>query len=163
MTSLPRKHQFLLISLCLVIIMWLADSFIHYYAFHEELNLIPETANELWMRTVIAFLLVFFGTYVDHHNKVIMQHEAEKLEIYKATIHSTQHILNNLLNQMQLFRMELDNPGRVQQSELKETFESCFAEGKDLVKKLSSVDQLSAEKILQSVDPASIDAKRNSH
>lgn len=152
---MTTKHQFLIIATSLAIILWLSDSLIHYYIFDERLELSPDEINELWMRTTITVLLVMFGRYVDYHNGIIAAHEREKLKIYQATIHSTQHILNNLLNQMQLFRMELENPGTFK-DEIKDSFEECFAEGKELVQRLSSVNELTAEDILKSVDPEHI-------
>lgn len=155
MQKTAHTYQFTFIAIFLAITFWLADSILHYSMFGEEMELIPDGANELWMRIIIVTLLFIFGAYVDYHNKVVMQHERDKLQIYQATIHSTQHILNNLLNQMQLIRLEMDNPGQYK-DDLKETFESCFSEGKSLVDRLSTVNALTPEEIIKAVSPDSI-------
>lgn len=152
MFNITNRHQFLIITIFLGIILWLTDSLVHHFFFGQELKIIPDEANELWMRGTIVSLLILFGTYIDYHHKSVLTHEKEKLIIYQATIHSTQHILNNLLNQMQLLRMEIDSPGKYK-DELTATFEECFSEGKELVQRLSSVDTLTAEDIMNSVNP----------
>lgn len=155
MQQVANKHQFFIIAIFLAIIFWMVDSMLHYYMFGESLELIPDEANELWMRIVIVSLLLLFGGYVDRHNKIVMQHERDKLQIYQATIHSTQHILNNLLNQMQLIRLEIETPGQYK-DDLQETFETCFSEGKILVDRLSTVNALTPEEIMKAVNPEHI-------
>ncbi|MDH5180561.1 MAG: hypothetical protein OEZ39_06025 [Gammaproteobacteria bacterium] len=152
MTNKTSGHQFLILGILLAVIFWMTDTLVHHIFFDEKLELIPNTINELWMRTTIIVLLIIFGAYVDHHNRILLSQEQEKLQIYKATVHSTQHILNNLLNQMQLIRLEMENPGQYKE-ELKKTFESCFKEGKSLVERLSTVNALTPEEIIRSVNP----------
>lgn len=51
-----------LLSIILALAFWLADSCIHYFLYREPtFQLIPQDINELWMRTVICFLILSLG------------------------------------------------------------------------------------------------------
>ena len=94
------KHR--KITVCVVIlslIFWLADSAIHRFIYAEEaFELIPTDIDELGMRILIIVLLIIVGLVGDSRANKVDALEREKREIYVATVSSTQHVMNNLLN-----------------------------------------------------------------
>lgn len=78
--------------------------------------------------------------------------EKEKRVVFDATVKSTQHILNNLLNQMQYFKLVADETNAFD-DEVNDIYKNTIKEGKELVINLSSVEELTAENIIGSVYP----------
>ena len=72
--------------------------------------------------------------------------------MYVATVRSTQHILNNLLNQLQLAFLDLEKE-HCMESETRKLLEKSIREGKEQVERLSSVSEISGESIEESVRP----------
>ena len=85
------------------------------------------------------------------NNKVI-EKEKEKRVIFMATVSSTQHILNNLLNNLLLFKLEADKSD-IFYDKTKALYEQTIREGAELVKKLSAVELLTEKNIKASVYP----------
>ncbi len=107
-------------SLIFALFYWILESTIHYSIFKEvEFQLIPHDLNELWMRIVIIFLLISFGFFADLHAYRILVKEREKREIYKAMINASQHILNNFLQSMTLFRDVAENSSDIDENIIK--------------------------------------------
>ena len=78
--------------------------------------------------------------------------EKEKENIYRATVYGTQHILNNLLNQLALVKKEIDiNPSFNQG--VTEKFVKMTDQARDLVEKLASVEEVEENRIKDSVYP----------
>lgn len=135
------------------IIYSITDSFIHYYIYLEkEFEFIPSETNEFWMRFTIITLFILFGAYADKHSIELIRKEKEKRIIFNATVTSTQHILNNLLNQMQYFKIVAEE-AKAFDKDTTELYENTIKEGKELVDKLSSVEELTKENIFSSVSP----------
>lgn len=148
-----NKNYFLYRAILLSLSYWLVDSTIHKFLYGEdEFELLPTDIDELWMRIVIVVLLILFGLYTDYHTKSILKKEAEKREIFNATVSSTQHIVFNLINQMQYFKLEADK-SNVFDQEVNRMYEETMKEGKELVDKLSAVDELTEENINRSTYP----------
>jgi len=76
----------------------------------------------------------------------------EKEKIYYATIQGTQHILNNLLNQLYLIKYEIKNHPTFSK-DVSGKFNSMLIEANNLVGKLSSVKNIEEEEIKESVRP----------
>lgn len=132
---------------------WFLESLIHSFAFMEdEINFIPSDINELWMRLVICGLIILFGIYSDYQNRKLLAKEQEKLSVFKATVRSSQQILNNHLNQMQLFMLKAKSAGLID-PELESLYNESLAESGELLKSLSMVDNPTEEKIEESVQP----------
>ncbi|MBL1278578.1 MAG: hypothetical protein COB30_021090 [Ectothiorhodospiraceae bacterium] len=133
----------------------MSDSIIHYYLYGEKsFEIIPGDFNELWMRGVIVILLVSFGAYVEISTKKLIEKE-KQLEaslIYHSIVRASHHILNNLLNQMQLFRMEALNSHSFDKEKIK-LYDSAMDEASSLIKQLSEVKNISDENIRASVAP----------
>jgi hypothetical protein len=142
--------------MCVVIlsvVFWLADSLIHKFVYAEEVfELIPKDFDELWMRTLIIVLLIGIGLVGDNRADKIDAAEREKREIFVATASSTQHILNNLLNQLQLVFFKADEAHELG-DETRELLEQSIKEAKEQVARLSSVTKLDEETIRKSVQP----------
>ena len=78
--------------------------------------------------------------------------ENEKEKIYLATIYGSQHILNNLLNQLQFIKMEIDSNSSIDPTTAS-TLDSILEEGNVLMEKLSSVKSMDEGSIKSSVTP----------
>ncbi len=154
-----KKNMFALISLGIALLFWLFDSSLHYIFYGEPIfELIPGEFNELWMRVLISVLIVLFGVFADNFTKklIIKEKELQTAHIYNSMIYATHHILNNLLNQMQLVKYEAQNSKDFDQNIIKH-YDNCINEAKDLVEKLSSVKEITGDNIWASVDPNKID------
>ena len=76
----------------------------------------------------------------------------EKEQIYLASIQSAQHVVNNLLNQLKLVELEIQNHPEFDQ-EVARLYGGMLEEATGLMKQLSSVKQIEAKEIIQSVSP----------
>ncbi|MGD2117527.1 MAG: hypothetical protein PVG66_04150 [Chromatiales bacterium] len=74
---------------------------------YENLVLLLEDLEHYEIDELILPLvaLVAFAVYDMHRRNKAQKLETEKAKIYKAMLASTHHILNNFLNQMQLFKI----------------------------------------------------------
>lgn len=101
---------------------------------------------------ITAFLAMKWKSYEEELLSAKAKIETEKENIYMATIHGAQHILNNLLNQLQLVKMEINKYIDFDKRILK-IFDDILAEASSLMKSLSAVKQVDEETIKQSVYP----------
>ncbi|MCW8855054.1 MAG: hypothetical protein OQK76_00985 [Gammaproteobacteria bacterium] len=150
-----KQIFFTSLSISIATLFWLFDSLIHYFIYGEvQLEIIPEDFNELWMRTVIIILLISFGIFADLFSKKLLTKEKqlEALKIYNSMTFATHHILNNLLNQMQLFRMEAQNSKDFNQDIIKQ-YDDAIKEASNLLSKLSDIESITDTNILASIDP----------
>jgi len=147
------RYKFSLLGLGLALVYWFAESVIHRFVYAEEFfEIVPSDVNEFWMRLSIIVLIVAFGVFADNRARRIRASEKEKREVYVATVRSTQHILNNLLNQLQLAFLDLEKEHCLE-SETRILLERSIREGKEQVERLSSVSKISGESIEESVRP----------
>ena len=147
------RHKFTVLGLGLALIYWVAESIIHRFVYAEEFfEIVPSDVNEFWMRLLIIGLIVGFGIFADNRARKIKASEQEKHAVFVATVRSTQHILNNLLNQLQLAFYDLEKEGCLE-SETRKLLERSIREGKEQVERLSAVSDINTEAIEQSVRP----------
>lgn len=147
------RYKFSLLGVGLAFLYWFAESVIHRFVYAEEsFEIVPSEPNEFQMRLLIILLIVVFGVFADNRARKIRKSEQEKREVYVATVRSTQHILNNLMNQMQLAFLDLDKQHCLE-SDTRKLLEKSIREGKEQVERLSSVSELSGESIEDSVRP----------
>jgi hypothetical protein len=148
-----QKRRFTILGLALALFYWVAESLIHRFVYFEDaFEVIPSDANEIWMRLIIIVLILGFGIFADNRATKIRQKEAEKREVFLATVRSSQHILNNLLNQMQLALFDSDGrPGL--EAETRKLLDRSIKEGKEQVECLSSVTDMDGDSIEESVRP----------
>lgn len=78
--------------------------------------------------------------------------QKERQKIYSATVFGAQHILNNLLNQLQIVNFEIERHPSFDPEVIK-AIHSMLDDAKGLMTKLSSVEHLDDEAIRQSVQP----------
>lgn len=148
-----KQRRFTFFGICLALFYWVAESVVHRYIYAEDFfELMPSDLNELSMRALIIFLLVGFGVFADNRAATIRNKEREKREVFLATVRSTQHILNNLLNQLQLAFFELDE-GHELESDTRKLLKRSIKEGKEQVERLSEVTEMRSESIEKSVKP----------
>jgi hypothetical protein len=148
-----ERHKFALLGIGLAVVYWFAESVIHRFVYAEEFfEVVPSDANEFWMRLLIIALIVSFGVFAGNRARKIKETEREKHEVFVATVRSTQHILNNLMNQLQLAFFDLEKERRLE-SETRNLLEKSIREGKEQVERLSSVSDINSESIEESVKP----------
>ena len=148
-----ERHKFSLMGLGLALLYWVAESVIHRFVYHEAFfEVVPSDQNEFWMRLLIIALIIGFGFFADNRARLIRKSEQEKHAVYVATVRSTQHILNNLMNQMQLAFLDLEKEECLE-SETRQLLERSIREGKEQVQRLSSVSEVTSESIEDSVRP----------
>lgn len=120
--------KYSILAVAVAIVFWSFDSSVHYFAYGEpEFEWIPGDFNELWMRTTIVALILAMGIYAQLSMNRTLRIEREKLELQqqlnaslehklqlqvkqaeltKETVLEMHHILNNFLNNLQLFKIE---------------------------------------------------------
>ncbi len=148
-----ERFKFTLLGVGLAAVYWFAESVIHRFVYAEEFfELLPSDVNEFWMRLSIIVLIVGFGGFADNRARKIAESEREKREVFVATVRSTQHILNNLMNQLQLVFFDLEKEHCLE-SETRTLLEKSIREGKEQVERLSSVSDIRSESIEESVKP----------
>jgi len=148
-----RQRRFTVYGICLALLYWVAESAVHRYIYAEDFfEFVPSDLNEIWMRVLIIFLIVGFGIFADDRAAKIRNKEREKREVFLATVSSTQHILNNLLNQLQLVFFELDERHELE-SDTRKLLKRSIKDGKEQVERLSAVTEMRSESIEKSVKP----------
>ena len=148
-----RQRKFTTFGIGLAMLYWITESAIHRYIYAEDFfEIMPSDLNEIWMRVLIIVLLAGFGIFADDQAAKIRNKEREKREVFLATVRSTQHILNNLLNQLQLVFFELDERHELE-SDTRRLLKQSIKEGKEQVERLSSVTEMRSESIEKSVKP----------
>ena len=158
-----KKNIFTILGLFIGLAFWLIDSVIHYFIYNElEFEFIPQDGNELWMRMVIVLLLFVFGIFADSYSQklAIEEKQSEALGIYNSMLGATHHILNNLLNQTQLIKVEALKSKDFNKDVIK-SYDVAFDSALDLIKRLSSIEDVSINNIDMSVYPRSKDELPN--
>ena len=157
-----KKRFYSVAAVLTAILFWFSDALIHFFVYGEpEFEFMPDDFNELWMRTMIIGLVIIFGLYVDYSSRKLLEKE-KKLEatrIYNSMIYASQHIINNLLNQMLLFKLEADK-SRDFDPQIAELMETAISEAQDLMTRLSRIDNLSNDGIRDSIDPSIVKKSR---
>jgi hypothetical protein len=146
-----KHRKFTILLLIVSLIFWLTDSLLHAYVYAEgTFELIPTDFDELWMRIVIILLLIVIGVVGDSLANRIDTAEREKREVFLVAISSTQHVMTNLLSQMQVVFLETSKTDKLS-GETRNLMEQWMREGKDQIDRLSSVAKIEEEAIKKSV------------
>jgi len=128
---MKQKQHYIIIAVIISICFWFFDSAVHFMFYDEpEFEWIPTEFNELWMRTTIIVLLLSMGFYAHlstqkllriEHEKLQLEHQLNEalrneLELHKVQEEQTREtvlrmhdIINNFLNNLQIFRIEAEN------------------------------------------------------
>ena len=105
--------------------------------------------DELFVAWVILMTFITLDLLIQQRNQKI---ENEKTKVYKAMISSTHHILNNFLNQMQIFKITAQNtPGFDQQ--ILDFYDTIIDEATNQLEALSSLKEINEAAIRKSVAP----------
>ena len=148
-----KKINYTILSILLAAVLWVVDSTIHRLFFgDDEFEFIPANINEFWMRATIVVLVICFGLFADYQTKKILKSEREKRIVFHATVSASQHILNNLLNHMQYFKIKMDESDSFDE-ETTRLFNESLTDAEELVIKLSTVEELTEDRIKDSVYP----------
>ena len=149
-----KKKIFTIIAFTLALIFWFFDSSVHYFLYKEpQFELIPGEFDELWMRTIIVLLIIFFGIFSDYFTNSIMykKKQLEIAHVYNGVLNTSCQILNNLLNQMQLFKLEALKSKDFDQEVIK-YYDNAIKEASDLIDTLSRVEDITEGDLGASAD-----------
>ena len=127
-----------------------------------EVDAFEALASFLWLfedfelDEIIIPLFVFSIFLITNLVKNQKEHEleAEKIKIYKAMLTSSQHVINNLLNEIQLFKIEAEATPEFP-SETLSLFNEVTEEASQQIKALSSIENVDEDSIFQSIKPTS--------
>ena len=89
-------------------------------------------------------MVVFFGIFADLSIDRVVRKQLEVARTYNSMLHTSQHILANLLNQMQLFRYEALKSKDFDR-EIIEFYDNAIEETSDLIDTLSKVGDVTRE------------------
>jgi hypothetical protein len=151
--QIKKQYFYLKIAILVALSYWVIDSFIHFIGYGEiEFELIPSDFDELWMRGVIFIMLMAFGFFADHHTHKIRIADYEKHQLYIAMLNASHHILNNFLNNMQLFTQEAKG-SKVFDKDLLALYQKVIDETTDQIKSLEGIENPDREKIEEIYKP----------
>lgn len=153
MDDAMNNHKFTIIIIFVTAVYWVSESLIHHFVFLDSNRaaFLPTDGNELWMRLGIVVLIIVFGIYTDIQTGKLLAKEREKQEVFIVTVSSTQHILNNLLNQMQIVLFGSDGNASMD-DEIRKMVKQALVEGKELVTRLSSFTEMDKAAIRASIE-----------
>lgn len=150
-----KKKIFTVAAIVMALLFWFFDASVHYFLYKEpQFEFIPRDINELWMRTLIVVLIMLFGIFADFFtNKLLYkQKQLEVARTYGAMMHASHHILNNLLNQMHLFRIEALKSKDFDRDVIK-FYDNAIQEASNLTDTFSKVGNLSEGNSWPPLDP----------
>ncbi len=113
----------------------------------KTIILFPKTPMSCGCDVLLSYL-----SYLLTKKLLIKEKQLEATHIYNSMLHATHHILNNLLNQMQLFKMEAVDSKDFKQDMIS-TFDTAIDQASDLIDRLSSLENITGQDIWASVDP----------
>jgi len=153
MDDAMKNHKFTIIITFVAAVYWVFESLIHHFVFLDSYRaaFLPTDVNELWMRLGIVMLIIVFGIYADIQTGKLLAKEREKQDVFIATVSSTQHILNNLLNQMQIVLFSSGGSASMD-DETRKLFKQALVEGKEQVFRLSSITEIDEGTIRKSME-----------
>ena len=153
MDDAMKDHKFTIIITFVAAVYWVLESLIHRFAFLDSYRaaFLPTDGNELWMRLSIVVLIIVFGIYADIQIGKLLAKKRETQDVFIATMSSTQHILNNLLNQMQLALFDSDGNASMD-DETRMKIKQALVEGKEQVTRLSSITEIDEATIRKSIE-----------
>lgn len=131
---------------------WLIESWVHHIVFNEKFELIPTAVNEIYMRTVICLLMIGFGFYACYNTRRLLEEEQQRIRVFMQTLRASQHILNNFLNQMQLFQL-VEQRNAQHDPELAGKLDAIVRQASEQVKALSRITDPTEESISRAVFP----------
>jgi hypothetical protein len=116
----------------------------------ELWKVIFNRALALFAIWITAILALMWKINEEKIFSIRSQMEKEKEKIYLATIHGAQHIINNLLNQLQLIQLKTRSGEKLDEKTLR-VFDEILIEANSLMHELAEVDHIDEKKIKQSI------------
>ena len=153
-----KKRPYTIAAIIIAIGYWFFDASIHYFFYNEsKFEFIPHNANEFWMRSTITILIILFGVYINYSTKklLIKEKQLEANRIYNSMMSASQHILYNLLHQMQIVKIEALKCEDFNKK-IVTHFDDAIDKASELVQRLSEIENITDESITASVDPMEI-------
>ena len=105
--------------------------------------------DELLLGISLTTLFLFFDCVLILRSN---QLELERARIYRATLDSTHHIMNNFLNQAQLLELVAEDCPHID-PEIISMYHSTIAEAMQQLEKLDNLEKIEPERIRQAVSP----------
>ena len=139
----------LVISLITLICSLLAEGDLFEYVVKHLENLEDYQIDEFIIPALIFFVFVVFDVLRRQKMQTV---ELEKVKIYQAMLSSAHHVLNNFLNQMQLFKFEAQNTPDFN-PEVLNLYDQIMKEASMQIEALGSIDNIDEASILESVAP----------
>ncbi len=112
---------------------------------HEASDFIRKPLMPIQLKARVLNQLTVFAA-----QKTLLEHE--KYEIYRAMAQSTQHILNNFLNQMMLFELTANKIDQFP-NDVKVLIKEVINNSARKVEELSNIQEISADNIRKTVFP----------
>lgn len=148
-----KRINFSILGLILGIIIYLINLISGFDLFEKSLAMIMKMEMFEIDEFIIPLLIFILFTIIqlvknDKTNTVTN----EKLNIYKAMVSSSHHIINNFLNQIQLIKITAEEFPDFD-PEVLELYEKTVNETKKQIESLSNLTQIDVETIYNSVAP----------
>ena len=136
-----KNKIFTIAAFQMALVFWVLESVIHYFVFEEPtFEFIPSEMNELWMRIVIVFLIMLLGVFADVFVSRIVHNQMKVARVYNSLIQASNQTLDNLLDQMRLFKIEAQKSNDFDQNIIA-TYDNAISHATELIERLSNIDQ----------------------
>ena len=148
-----KKYKLTLIGLTIAVV-FLLGTVIFDLDLFERVHRAIDSRESYEIDEFIIPIIIFgiFAFFDKTRRQKLRKIEDEKVKIYKAMMSSTHHILNNFLNQMELFKMIAeDTPGF--NPEVLSLYEKTIEEASTQVEALSNITSIDEASIHASVAP----------
>lgn len=99
-----------------------------------------------------VILLLVFSFFDQIRIQRLQKIEYEKVKIYRAMLESTRHILNNFLNQVQLFKITAENTPNFD-PEVLSLYDVVIKDASIQIEALGSITNIDEKSIHESVEP----------
>ena len=145
MDILIKRARFTITAFAVAFIFWFFASPIHFFLYREPPHeLIQGGLNELWVRIVIVLLVLFIGIFADHFtNKLFKAQQLEVAQVYNGVLNASGQVMDNLLFQMQLFKLEAQKSKDFDRDIIK-FCDDAMKEASDLIETLARVENITA-------------------
>ncbi len=129
------------------------DNLVHLFHSVEQYEI-----DEIFIAAVIFLIFLVTDLILRQRDQKV---EMEKVKVYRAMLSSAHHILNNFLNQMQLFKMTADSTPGFDEDVLA-LYNSIIEEATQQIEALSNVSEISETAIQKSVMPKTMQESQDS-
>jgi len=148
-----KNHKIAGIGLGLSVTLFLVVLLCEVELFERTVHMLHSLEEYQFDELIIPIMLSVIFVLVDLlHWKKRHDVDREKITIYKAMVNSAHHVLNNFLNQMQLFKMTAERtPGF--DPKILSLYGYIMKEAMDQIAALSSVREISERSIMNSISP----------